>query len=511
MCSNMSIEEKPLTKELKDIWTFIFTQDSIFRKVLSHRIVRLIILVLGIFIFGIIIPFLLIPIRYGKMMYFGLIFISTFILVAKYHHKQITIIFVACAITLLSAVLLLDNFAWHLVILPTGDPFHGYMEWGVLAVVFGMSILVEATSETGLFDWIIIRMLKISQGRVFPLFVLTFLLTFALSTVLANVTAMILISSMILTVCNGLDYDPTPFLLGAVLATSLAGMATLVSSLPSIMVGQAGGIGFVDFLVISLPFLLFVIPFSIYYMRKVFPPERIPLSNITTSGIDTDMILSLDEWGVVEDRNRFYLAALSLMLTILGFIFSDTLNVPIGVIAILGGILAIVLTKSDEYRLLQNLSWDTLLFFSGLFILVGTLEATHVLEDLAALLKEISRGDLFSAGILVLIIASFVSGVLDNIPVTAALIPIVADINELPSALNNPNFLWFILLFAGAFGGGLTPFGSAASILAISILTKEGRPLDFKYFMIRLVPISLILLVFSGVYLSFLAFILEII
>ncbi len=507
----MDTREKPLINKWSTKWSTLFGQGSQFRNFIAHKFVRYLILILGIFFFGILIPFNLVPLRYGKMIYFGLIFIFTFILVAKYHHLQITLIFVACAITLLSAEVLLDNFAWHLVILPTGEPFHGYMEWGVLAVVFGMSILVEATSETGLFDWIIIRMLKVSQGRVFPLFVLTFLLTFALSTVLANVTAMILISSMILTVCNGLDYDPTPFLLGAVLATSLAGMATLVSSLPSIMVGQAGGIGFVDFLVISTPFLSCAIPFSIYYLRKVFPPEKIPLSNIASSGIDTDMILSLDEWGVVEDRNRFYLAALSLIVTIIGFIFSDALQMPIGVIAILGGILAIVLTRSNEHRLLHELSWDTLLFFSGLFILVGALEATHVLEDLAGLLKEISGGNLFFAGVLILTIASFVSGILDNIPVTAALIPIVADINELPAAANNPNFLWFVLLFAGAFGGGLTPFGSAASILAISILTREGRPLDFRYFMIRLVPISLILLLFSGLYLSLLTFIFGII
>ncbi len=222
------------------------------------------------------------------------------------------------------------------------------------------------------------------------------------------------------------------------------------------------------------------------------------------------MILSLDEWGVVEDRRRFYLAALSLVITIIGFALSQLLNLPIGVIAILGGILVIVLTRNDEHRLIRELSWDTLLFFAGLFILVGTLEDTHVLEDIALSLKEISGGNLFFAGFLILIIASIVSGILDNIPVTAALIPIVSDINE-PYVASNPRFLWFMLIFAGAFAGGLTPFGSAASILAISILTKEGRPLNFKYFMARLVPISLLMLVFSGIYLSFLAFVLKII
>ncbi|MFX0016335.1 MAG: SLC13 family permease [Promethearchaeota archaeon] len=441
----------------------------------------------------------------GNMILFSMIFVGTFLLVARYHNLQLTIILVSCSISVLLAFFLLEDFHWNRII-------DHYMEWEVLAVVFGMSILVEATSETGLFDWLIIRMLKISKGNIFPLFALTFLLTFSLSTVLANVTAMILVSSMILTVCNGLDYDPTPFLLGAVLATSIAGMATLVSSLPSIMVGapSAGNIGFLDFIVVSIPFLLITIPISIFYLKWAFPSEKIPLGNVPINGIDTQMILSLDEWGVVEDRRKFYLAALSLIITIIGFAISQPLKFPIGVIAILGGILAIVLTRSDENRLIRELSWDTLLFFGGLFILVGTLEDTYVLQDIAESLKVISGGNLFFAGFLILIIASVVSGILDNIPVTAALIPIVADINE-PFLETNPWFLWFILVFAGAFGGGLTPFGSAASILAISILTKEGQPLNFRYFMSRLVPISLILLVISGIYLSILAFVLGII
>ncbi len=443
--------------------------------------------------------------RIANILLFGIIFVGTFLLVALYHERQITIIFVSCGISLLLASFLFDSFRWSSVVLPAGEPYHGMMEWEVLAVVFGMSILVEATSETGLFDWLIIRMLKISKGSVFPLFVMTFLLTFALSTVLANVTAMILISSMILTVSNGLDYDPTPFLLGAVLATSLAGMATLISSLPSILVGSRGDIEFVEFLVVSIPFLIFAIPLTILYLRRVFPPEQIPLGKSSQDSLDTQMILSLDEWGVVEDRQRFYLAALSLILTIIGFILADSVfGIPIGVVAIIGGILAIVLTQSDEHRLLHELNWDTLLFFAGLFILVGTLEATGILEDLAHSLTDISRGDIVFAGGLILIISSFVSGILDNIPVTAAFIPIV---ESFPATDSNPQYLWFMLLFGGAFGGGLTPFGSAASILAISILSKEGRPLNFVYFMKKLVPISLLLLAFSGVYLTILGFV----
>jgi len=211
-------------KRLKQLW------------MKNHRLFEMLIVIITFITSGLFLILYISDSRIGNMILFSLIFLVTFILVARYHHLQITIILVACSIALLFAVVLLESFHWDFIV-------SHYIEWEVLAVVLGMSILVESTAETGLFDWLIIRMLKVSKGEVLPLFIMTFLLTLALSTVLANVTAMILISSMTFTICKGLDYDPIPFLLAAVLATDLAGMATLISSLPAILVGTTAGIG----------------------------------------------------------------------------------------------------------------------------------------------------------------------------------------------------------------------------------------------------------------------------
>lgn len=449
-----------------------------------------------IIIIGFLTIFYFVNPRMGKILVFSLIFIATFLLIAKFHHQQITIILVSCVIALILANFLLEGFTWNRVV-------DHYIEWEVLAVVFGMSLLVEATSETGLYDWLIIGMLKISKGKIFPLFVLTFILTMLLSSVLANVTAMILISSMVITTCKGLDYDPTPFILGAVLATDLAGMATLVSSLPAILVGTRAGIGFIEFLIVSVPFVVLSTPLCIFYMTKFFPPEKIPLQQVSNS-FDTQMILSLDPWVVIEDIRRFWLAAFSVVITIIGFALAQLMEIPLGIIAIFGGILAIVLTRPNEHELISNLNWNALLFFGGLFILVGTVEETGVLIDIAHWLKEISGGNLFLSGFLILIITGFFSGLLDNIPVTAALLPVVEDMNT-AYVDSNPRYLWFILIFSGALGGGWTPFGSAAGILAVSLLARKRRPLDFKSFILCFLPISAILLIFSGIYLSILA------
>ena len=429
--------------------------------------------------------------RLGIILLFSMIFVITFLLIARFHHLQITIILVACSISVLLATLLLESFEWSHIV-------DHYMEWEVLVVVLGMSILVEATAETGLFDWLIIRVMQITKGEVFPLFVMTFLLTLVLSTVLANVTAMILISSIIFTICQALDYDPIPFLIAAVLATDLAGMATLISSLPAILVGTTAGIGFIDFLLISFPFVIISIPLCIFYLHKFFPSEKIPLKEVSDD-IDTAMILSLDPWSVIEDQKRFYLAAVSIGVTIIGFSLAQFLNIPIGVVAIIGGVLAVVLTRTNEETLLSHLNWDSLLFFGGLFILVGILEETHVLLYIADWLKSISGEDLFLSGNLILFITAIFSGLLDNIPVTAALLPVVEDMNIIYEG-THPRYLWFILVFSGALGGGWTPFGSAAGILAVSLLAKRGRPLNFKSFIICLLPISFILLILVVVF-----------
>ncbi|MFX1513279.1 MAG: SLC13 family permease, partial [Promethearchaeota archaeon] len=345
------------------------------------------------------------------------------------------------------------------------------------------------------------RMLKLSKGQPWPLFILTFFLTFLLSTVLANVTVMILVSSMILIVCRGLDHDPIPFIFSAILGTEVAGITTLVSSLPAIMVGSAAGIGFIDFILVSASFLIIAIPLIIIYLRKVFPPERIPLSYKV---IDTRQIHALDEWSVVENRKRFYLAWVALAIVIIGFIISQPLVVPIVVIAIFGAVSAVVILRSNEESLMARINFDTLLFFGGLFVLVGTLEQNEVLEEIAVFLEKLAGGNLYLTGFLILSLGGGLTGILDNIPVTAALIPVFREINQ--HYPENPQYLWFMLVFAGAFGGGLTPFGSAASVLALTILSKEGKPLSFKYTIIRLAPISIVLLILGGIYLTGLAF-----
>ena len=462
----------------------------------SNRVKQILLIVICTVAIALLMIFHLINPRMGKIIAFSLLFITTFILVAKYHHQQITIILVSCLIGLVLAILLFENFTWHKVI-------DHYIEWEVLAVVFGMSLLVETISETGLFDWLIIRMLKISKGEVFPLFILTFILTMLLSSVLANVTAMILVGSMIITTCKGLDYDPAPFILGAVLATDLAGLSTLVSSLPAILVGARAGIGFIEYLFISLPFVLICTPLCVFYMKKFYPPENIPLQQEST-GVDVQMISTLDPWVVVEDSTKFKLAAISLVITIIGFMLSQPMNIPLGVIAIAGGIIAVVLTRPNEHDLILKLNWSAFLLFAGLFILVGLLEETEVLIDLANWLEAISGDNLFLSGFLILIISGFFSGLLDNIPVTAALLPVVEDMNK-AHIDSNPRFLWFVLIFSGALGGGWTPFGSAAGILAVSLLAKRREPLDFKTFILCFLPISIILLILSGIYLSIFA------
>ncbi len=497
-----------MNKELSDTLSgeertqSFFTQRLNRQWLRSHRVFETILIIISIGAFSLFLILYSINSRIGNILLFSLIFIGTFILVARFHHLQITIILIACSISILLANLLLESFQWSHIV-------DHYMEWEVLAVVFGMSILVEATAETGLFDWLIIRMMQVTKGEVFPLFIMTFLLTLTLSTVLANVTAMILISSMIFTTCQALDYDPIPFLLAAVLATDLAGMATLISSLPAILVGTTAGIGFIDFLLISLPFVIVSIPLCILYLRKFFPPEKIPLKKVP-NGIDTEMILSLDPWGVIENKKHFYLAAASMGITIIGFALAQFLTIPIGVVAIFGGILAMVSTGTDENTFLSQLNWSPLLFFGGLFVLVGILEETEVLIHLATWLKAISGEDLLLSGILILIITAVFSGILDNIPVTAALLPVVSDMNVIHQG-THPNYLWFILIFSGALGGGWTPFGSAAGILVVASLARKGRPLDFKFFIICFLPISAILLILGGIYLSFLAFVLGVI
>ena len=463
-----------------------------------------------------------------------LLFCVAYALISLFHHKSVTIVLtgsvLAVAAAFLAQMLGVPQFSrdalpdFPLTPFSFESIFGHWINFEVIGVVFGMSLLIEASRDTGLFDYLAIRVIKNSRGNSFRLWLLVFFLTLFLSAILDNVTAIILIGSMTLLVCRALYLDPKPYLLTEAFACVVAGTTTLVSSLPSIIVGTEAHISFIVFSLVTLPSLFIILPISLIYLRFVFRKELKEPSHV--DAIDSESIDFLDQWAVVADRRLFIIAVLVISTTVVGFIITNfgpggQQIIPLAFVAIAGGTASLLFLTSDPIKVLKELHWDTILFFIGLFVMVGSLEQAGVLEFLTWLIAQpglhftfiqlpLLDGksfNLLTIGIVVGAVAIF-SAILDNIPLTAAMAPVVKHLVE-SGAYGSGGILWFSLLFGATFGGGFTPLGAAPSVIVMGTMREEGYSISFFQFMKLMAPLSAILLVIGVVYLLGLFFVLE--
>ena len=387
--------------------------------------------------------------------------------------------------------------------------FSSFIEWEVISIVFGMSLLVAVLSVTGLFDMVSIRTIKASRGTPKKLLVLVFALTLVLSALLDNTTAIILLSGITITVTRGLDLNPIPYILAEVAATIMAGIITVIGSLPGILIASpnAGNIPFHTFFLVNSVFIVIAIAISLLYLFTIFKKE-LTVTEETASKIDYDALNLLDEWSVVDSRRDLYLGSIVLGAVVVGLVLSSAIGVSVGFIAIGGAIIGIIVTKVDMQTVIHEIEMNSILFFMGLFILVGTLSITGILEVFADIMLSLSGGDPFILAILIITAISVLSAVVANIPITIALAEVIRILLEDPefasqTVFNFPvgGFLWFTLLYAVTFGGGFTPFGTVTGVIGVQVLSQEEHPVTFVEFVKKMAPLSVILLFLGFIYL----------
>lgn len=385
--------------------------------------------------------------------------------------------------------------------------FFEYIEWEVIAIVFGMSLLVAILSITGLFDMIAIRTIKTSKGTPKKFLTLVFFLTLILSALLDNTTAIILLSGITITVTRSLNLNPRPYILAEIIATVMAGIITVIGSLPGILIAgsENGNISFFTFSLVNSGFIVAAIVVSLGYCFIVFRKE---LAETDGGGIDPSALEWLDEWSVVDSKRNLYLGSAVLGVVVIGLVTSSWIGLSVGFIAITGAILALIVTQSDIEHVLKEVEWESILFFIGLFVLVGTLQISGALEVLANAMKDLAGGDPLVIALIMIVVVSLLSAVVANIPVTIALNVVILELlSDEQFRSNNilgqpiEGFLWFTLLYAVTFGGGLTPFGTVTGVIGTQVLSNENQPVSFIEYIKKMVPLSVILLLIGFVYL----------
>ena len=364
------------------------------------------------------------------------------------------------------------------------------VDWGTIGIIIGSTIFVELISRSGLFAWISVKILKVSKGDPFKLLICFSGLTVVFSAFLNNVTAMIIVGSLTVVACKKLKLSAMPFLLAEGIYTNIGGLLTLISSIPNIIVGTAAKIGYVDFLKVAGPYCIIAFVATLYLVRWLFKIK--PLTDEAARSEAQTMVDAFDEWETVKDRKFFYLSALVLGGIILGFALHSSIPVlnkmGLEVIAIIGATVMLVIYPTDVEGVLNEVEWTLVLFFVGLFALLGVMDKAGVLTMIGEWLQSpLSSGE-YTGPIAMMWSSAFFSGLTDNIPLAAVLAKVLSGFQ---TGMADPSLAWFqqyghllwwALIFGAGLGGNFTPIGSASTVVAIGILKKQGFAVTFMQY-----------------------------
>jgi len=373
------------------------------------------------------------------------------------------------------------------------------IEWPTLGVIIGSSIFVEIASRSGIFTWSAIRLLKVSAGDPWRLLLLLGCLTLVFSAFLNNVTAMIIIGSLTVVACKRLDLEARPFLLVEAFLTNVGGLLTLISSLPNIILGQKAGITFVEFFLVAAPYCVITSAVTLWMARKRF--GIVPLTDPAAREEARKRVMEFDEWETVEDLRFFkaswYVTAGVVILFALQSYLPVFKSEDLGLqfVAFLGATVMLLLRPKAVGDALRKVEWSLVFFFVGLFILIGICgnEKVGVLREMGrAVTWLIDHTGMFASAILVWV-TGILSGLTDNVPLAAMLSKMFDPATTSPD-------IWWAAIIGGNLGGNITPIGSAAVVVGVTLMKREGIKISFVGFMKVAAPFAVAQLILGSLY-----------
>lgn len=366
-----------------------------------------------------------------------------------------------------------------------------HIDFNTIGVLMGMMIVVSIVKNSGLFEYIAIYAAKKSKGNPWRIMVYFIIITAVLSALLDNVTTVLLIGPMTIVICQILNVNPIPFLMTEIIASNVGGTSTLIGDPPNIMIGSAANLSFSDFIINVGPAVVVILVAVIICFKVIYKKD---ISNMANEACVT----SLDEEKAIQDRPLLYKSICVLFLILLGFIFHSSLNIESSMIALSGACIMLIIGKQDTNEILSSVEWSTILFFIGLFIVVGGLSESGIIDNLAKFLINLTKGNTTYTMCLILWISAIISSFLDNIPFVATLIPLILTME---SQGMNVMPLWWATSLGACLGGNGTLIGASANVVLANIGEKHGYDISFnKYFKLGF-PVMLLTVFISTIYL----------
>ncbi|MEO7839125.1 MAG: ArsB/NhaD family transporter [Anaerolineales bacterium] len=357
------------------------------------------------------------------------------------------------------------------------------IDFNTLGLLLGMMILVAMLEPTGFFQYLAVLAARASQGKPVRLFVLLGSITTILSMFLDNVTTVVLIAPVTILICEILGINPLSFLIAEALLSNTGGVATLVGDPPNVLIGSAAGFTFNDFLYHSLPIVVVAWVATLVLLRFLFRDE------LSKSPGNAEAVMSLDPAESLDDPKTARRILLVLNAAILLFFFHHRLHISPSFIAVSAAAVALIWVQPDIQETFRKVEWSVLIFFSALFVMVGGLEAAGVLDSIVRLMERLSGIPPIWFGVSLIWIVAALSAVVDNVPITIALIPVIRGLGASGMDVDP---LWWALAFGAGFGGNATIIGSTANIIVATLSEKTRTPITSQLWNRRGLPVMLL-------------------
>jgi Na+/H+ antiporter NhaD/arsenite permease-like protein len=348
------------------------------------------------------------------------------------------------------------------------------VDWEVIFLLLGMMIIVGVLRQTGVFEYVAIRATKLAGGRPFRVMVMLVLITAGASAALDNVTTVLLVAPVTLLVCRRIGVPPVPFLIAEVFASNIGGTATLIGDPPNIIIASRAGLSFNAFLsnlapiVVVLVVVLLGLCWVLFRSAFVYDPKR------------GEQVMELDEREAISDRVLLLKSGAVLAAVLVGFVLSPALGYAPAVVALLGAGVLVLISGLPPRDYLAEVEAPTLVFFAGLFVMVGALIKVGAIAQLARWATAATGGSPEAATFLLLGVSAILSGVIDNIPYVATMAPLVGSLAQ---ETGNPgSVLWWALALGADLGGNATVIGASANVVMLGIAEKNGYRIGFWEF-----------------------------
>lgn len=367
------------------------------------------------------------------------------------------------------------------------------INWATILFIAGMMVMVEGMAKAGFFRWLCMKIAFLVKCKTIPVFITFMIMSAVLSMFIDSITVIMFLAAVTIELSQLLKFNPVPMILSEIFCANLGGSATMCGDPPNIIVGTSLGYSFGDFLtntglVAGISLVVSVIFFYIVFRKEL----------VTGNDEKIDMSKFPKPSEAITSKRDFAVSSVIFGCAVVLLITHSITHLTVATIGLFIAVITLIAFAKDAVELLKKVDYKTLVFFIGLFIVVGGLEETGILEIIADFIEKISGGDAKLMIVIILWVSAIASAFVDNIPFAATMVPVIQSLSA-TSGISLPTLAW-TLSIGTDIGGSATPIGASANVVGTSVAAKNGYPIGWGKYCKKLAPATIIVLAISTVY-----------